>query len=79
MRSRIGDAGFRVDACEAWENRKSFDEWAAIVADARSMAPVGVVMRALAEAGRDMGIGLRVEDDALAFTHHWRFVRAVAV
>jgi len=72
-------AGFRVDAVEAWENRKTFTEWAAVVSEARSVEPVREVMHALARAGGDAGIELESVGDEPHFTHHWRFLRAVAV
>jgi len=72
-------AGFRVEATEAWDNPKTFSEWAAIVAEARSLGPVREVMHALASAGVRAGIDLRAEGDEIHFVHHWRFLRAVAV
>jgi ubiquinone/menaquinone biosynthesis C-methylase UbiE len=72
-------AGFRVEAIEAWDNPKTFSEWAAVVAEARSLGPVREVMLALAGAGVRAGVDLRVEGDEVCFVHHWRFLRAVAV
>ncbi|MGI9433056.1 MAG: class I SAM-dependent methyltransferase [Myxococcota bacterium] len=75
----VEHAGFRVDTIEAWENRKTFTEWAAVVSEARSVEPVREVMHALARAGVDAGIELASVGDEVHFTHPWRFVRAVAV
>jgi len=79
LRSVIEAAGFRIEAEEAWDNPKTFDEWAAIVADARSVEPVREVMRALARAGLHAGCDLAVNDGEVSFVHHWRFIRATAV
>ena len=69
-------AGFRVTHEESWEQRRSFDEWAAIVADPGRTQPLEGVMRALARAGQDAGISLREEDGNLVFTHTWLMVIA---
>ncbi len=78
LRNLIERAGFQIRSSETWENLKSFAEWAAVVADARPMGPLREVMEALAAGGNDLGIGLRMEPDGLYFTHHWRFIQAVA-
>ena len=74
----IERAGFRVDSIEAWENRKTFTEWAAVVSEARSVEPLREIMRALAREGVDAGIDLSSSEEEVSFTHHWRFVRASA-
>jgi len=78
LTTAIQDAGFRIEAVEPWENRKTFTEWAAVVSEARSVEPLREVMHALVLAGIDAGIGLSAADNEIHFTHHWRFVRAVA-
>ncbi len=74
----IAAAGFAVEHVESWDNPRSFDEWAAIVEQARSIEPLRLVMRALADAGADAGIDLRNDAEQLGFVHHWRFVKATA-
>ena len=74
----LESAGFRIETLERWENRKTFSEWAAVVADARSVQPLRDVMRALAHAGVDVGTDLAAVGDEVEFTHHWRFVGAIA-
>jgi ubiquinone/menaquinone biosynthesis C-methylase UbiE len=74
----IEAAGFAIEAIESFENPKDFEDWAAIVADARSIEPVRVVMGALADAGEQAGIALRRDGETIRFVHHWRFVRATA-
>ncbi len=72
----IGAAGFAVAEVRAWDQQRAFDEWAAIVADARSIDALEPVLRALAGAGLQAGIDLRIEEDAVRFVHHWRSVAA---
>jgi ubiquinone/menaquinone biosynthesis C-methylase UbiE len=74
----VESAGFRIDAREGWANTKTFDEWAAIVADARSIEPVRVIMRELALAGRHAGIDLEFAGETVRFTHYWSFLAATA-
>jgi hypothetical protein len=57
---------------------RSFDEWAAIVADPARTAPLENVMRALARAGQDCGFSLREDAGRLVFTHTWLMVVAVS-
>lgn len=66
----IEKAGFRIQTTENWANPKTFEEWAAVVADARSIEPLREVMRALAQAGIRAGFDLRVEEEQVVFTHH---------
>ncbi len=74
--SLILSAGFSVVHQEAWEQPRSFDEWAAIVADPLRTGPLEHVMRALARAGQDCGTSLREESGRLVFTHSWLMVVA---
>jgi SAM-dependent methyltransferase len=74
----IEAAGFTIDVVEAWDNPRSFDEWAAIVEAARSIEPLRVVMAALADSGAHAGIDLRSNEGQVGFVHRWRFVRATS-
>jgi ubiquinone/menaquinone biosynthesis C-methylase UbiE len=78
LRHTLEAAGFGVEAVEPWANPKSFDEWAAVVEDARSVEPLRDVMESLRRAGATAGIDLRLEGNALSFTHHWCFIQARA-
>jgi ubiquinone/menaquinone biosynthesis C-methylase UbiE len=78
LRNAIEAAGFRVEAVEPWANVKSFDEWAAVVEDARSVEPLREVMESLRRTGAGAGIDLRLVGDTLSFTHHWHFIQARA-
>jgi len=75
----VSAAGFRVAATDHWLQHRTFDEWAAIVANARSLKSLEVAMRALADAGITAGIGLRASGDSVAFEHHWAFIAAQPV
>jgi ubiquinone/menaquinone biosynthesis C-methylase UbiE len=72
-------AGFRVTATDHWLQHRQFKEWAAIVANARSLQSLEVTMRAIAEAGISAGINLRASADSVEFEHRWMFVAAQPV
>ncbi len=72
----VEGGGFSVVHQEAWEQSRSFEEWAAIVADPPRTQPLEQVMRALAAAGQDCGISLHEESGRLLFTHSWLMVIA---
>lgn len=70
-------AGFGVVRVATWEKTRAFDEWMGIVNDPTRIEPLRTVVRALAESGRDAGIGLRVDDAGrIVFFHRWRMVVA---
>ncbi len=72
----IAAAGFKDLATETWDKDRAFGEWMGIVNDPGLNAPLGVVVRALAERGADAGIGLRLEAGEVRFFHRWRLVAA---
>jgi len=72
-------AGFRVTATDHWLQHRQFKEWAAIVANARSLESLEVAMRTIADAGITAGINLRASTDSVEFEHHWAFVTAQPV
>jgi ubiquinone/menaquinone biosynthesis C-methylase UbiE len=72
----IEAAGFSIVQHESWAQRRSFAEWAAIVADPARTRPLETAMRALARAGQDGGIALSEESGELLFTHTWLMVTA---
>jgi ubiquinone/menaquinone biosynthesis C-methylase UbiE len=69
-------AGFRVTATGHWLQHRQFKEWAAIVANARSLQSLEVTMRTIAEAGIGAGINLRASAGAVEFDHRWAFISA---
>jgi len=72
----VNAAGFRVNAIGHWLQQRQFEEWAAIVENARSLQSLKVAMRTIAEAGVTAGIDLRVSADSVEFVHHWVFIAA---
>jgi ubiquinone/menaquinone biosynthesis C-methylase UbiE len=72
----VKGAGFDVTAIDHWLQHRTFSEWAAIVANARSLQSLEVTMRAFAGAGITAGIGLRASPDSVEFEHHWVFIAA---
>jgi ubiquinone/menaquinone biosynthesis C-methylase UbiE len=72
----IDRAGFRVTASDHWLQHRRFHEWAAIVANARALHSLEVVMRAIAQAGITAGVDLRATADSVEFVHRWAFIAA---
>jgi ubiquinone/menaquinone biosynthesis C-methylase UbiE len=72
----VNRAGFRVTATDRWLQQRQFEEWAAIVENARSLQSLEVAMRTLAETGVTAGIDLRVSGDSVEFAHHWVLIAA---
>lgn len=66
----IGQAGLLVDEVIAWTNHREFDEWMKIISAPERVAPLKVVMAALARAGASAGIDLRLEAGKIRFDHH---------
>jgi ubiquinone/menaquinone biosynthesis C-methylase UbiE len=71
-------AGFAVESQERFAQQRTFEDWAAIVADARKLGPLEIVMRALAQAGLRAGIDLHAAGGRVTFALDFRFVRALA-
>lgn len=65
----IADAGLEIEEAITWENHREFFEWMKITAAPERIAPLNVVMTALAERGASAGIGLRLEGGKLRFEH----------
>lgn len=76
LRAAIAGAGFDDMVVEAWSQVRGFAEWAAIVDDAARTAPLRIVMEALARAGIDAGVGLRMGPEEPVFEHAWRLAAA---
>lgn len=71
FRQVLRSAGFEPISEEAWEQERSFSEWAQIVAEPARTEPLCEVMRALARAGQHAGVKLREEAGEVRFTHTW--------
>jgi hypothetical protein len=63
-----------VDRQESWDKAREFEEWVGIVANPERVAPLRTVVRALAEAGQDAGLGLSLRQGAIHFFHRWQMV-----
>lgn len=76
LRSRLSAAGFAVRDEQRFVRERRFEDWAALVGDERRTGPLEAVMRALAAAGCDAGIDLRLADGEIRFVHRWLLVSA---
>jgi ubiquinone/menaquinone biosynthesis C-methylase UbiE len=70
-------AGFRNLKSATWDMNRELEEWLAIVSDPARVEPIRTVIHALAESGRNAGIGLSISDGRIVFFHRWRFLKAV--
>jgi ubiquinone/menaquinone biosynthesis C-methylase UbiE len=76
LSSAITGGRFELFSEESWEQERTFEEWASVVADSSRTEPLGVVMRSLARAGCSAGIHLRLTDGELRFSHRWKLIVA---
>jgi ubiquinone/menaquinone biosynthesis C-methylase UbiE len=65
----LNGAGLEIEQAVTWTNHREFSEWMKITAAPERIAPLNVVMTALAERGASAGIGLRLEGGKLRFEH----------
>jgi SAM-dependent methyltransferase len=72
----IAQSGVAIERLEAWDKAREFEEWLGIVANPERVAPLRTVVRALAMAGEDAGMGLRLEGGVVHFFHRWQLVAA---
>jgi len=72
----VAQAAVTVERQETWDRPREFEEWLGIVSDPERVAPLRTVVRALARAGEDAGMGLRLKDGVLHFFHRWQLVVA---
>jgi len=70
----IAGAGVAIDRQESWDKAREFEEWVGIVANPERVAPLRTVVRALAEAGQDAGLGLALREGTIHFFHRWQMV-----
>jgi ubiquinone/menaquinone biosynthesis C-methylase UbiE len=74
--SMVRAAGFALEAQARWEKPRQFGEWMGIVNDPERIAPLRVIVAALARAGVRAGIGLSLSGGEVVFFHRWHMVRA---
>jgi ubiquinone/menaquinone biosynthesis C-methylase UbiE len=72
----IAKAGFQELELTTWDKDREFNEWMDIVNDPARTEPIRAVVQALAEAGRNAGMGLSIKGGRIVFFHRWRLVRA---
>jgi ubiquinone/menaquinone biosynthesis C-methylase UbiE len=70
-------AGLDVESCTTWTNAREFHEWMKITNAPERVAPLEVVMSALARCGARAGIGLRLDGGELLFEHNAALTIAV--
>jgi ubiquinone/menaquinone biosynthesis C-methylase UbiE len=69
LQRSLAAAGLAVEEAVTWTNHREFSEWMKITAAPERIAPLEVVMTALARRGAGAGIALRLEDGKLRFEH----------
>jgi SAM-dependent methyltransferase len=69
-------AGFQDVEHIAWDTSREFEQWMGIVNDPVRTQPIRIIVRALAEAGRTAGMGLRIQNGQIIFFHRWYLLRA---
>ncbi len=72
LTAAMGEAGFHLLDEQSWQQKRTFQEWSAIVNLPERTEPLETVLRALAQAGVRAGIDLHVsESGEICFTHNW--------
>jgi len=72
----IAGAGFHIGQESTWDKAREFEEWMGIVNDPERVAPLRIVVRALARAGESAGMGLSLADGKIRFFHRWCMIAA---
>jgi ubiquinone/menaquinone biosynthesis C-methylase UbiE len=72
----FADAGATIIRQDTWDKPRELEEWFGIVADPERVAPLRVVVHALAQAGEDAGMDLAIRDGAIRFVHRWQLIVA---
>jgi SAM-dependent methyltransferase len=72
----LGEPPLTIENVETWDKAREFEEWMGIVADPERAEPLRTMVRALAKAGEDAGMGLSVVDGATVFFHRWHLIVA---
>jgi ubiquinone/menaquinone biosynthesis C-methylase UbiE len=76
LTAMIVRSGATIERQETWNMAREFEEWAGITAHPERIAPLRTVVRALAMAGQDAGMGLRLSGGAVRFFHQWQLIVA---
>jgi SAM-dependent methyltransferase len=76
LNASVEGAGFGIQSGATWDASREFEEWMGIVNDPQRLVPLRTIARALAEAGRNAGMGLSIEDDQIVFFHRWVMITA---
>lgn len=77
LHATLAAAGLTVASFLPWCNRREFGEWMKITNAPERVGPLRVVMAALAQAGKQAGIGLRMEEGQIRFEHYAALTVAV--
>jgi ubiquinone/menaquinone biosynthesis C-methylase UbiE len=72
----VAQAGVRIERQETWDRPREIEEWLGIVSNPERVAPLRTIVRALAMAGEEAGMGLRLKDGVVNFFHRWQLVVA---
>ena len=76
LKASLEGCGFRIDSEAVWDAPREFEQWMGIVNDPQRAGPLRVIARALAEEGRDAGMGLAIRDGGIVFFHRWALIAA---
>jgi hypothetical protein len=74
--SAVRAAGFDIEAQATWDKSREFEEWMGIVNDPERVAPLRVIVAALARAGEQAGMGLSLSNGNVVFFHRWQLIVA---
>ncbi len=69
LQQALVQAGLAVVSSIRWTNHREFVEWMKITSAPERIAPLKVVMTALAKSGASAGISLRLDGEKLLFEH----------
>jgi ubiquinone/menaquinone biosynthesis C-methylase UbiE len=69
-------SGFSELQHTTWDKHREFEEWMGIVNAPHRVEPIRTVLRALANAGCTVGMGLSVQNGQVVFFHRWRLLKA---
>jgi SAM-dependent methyltransferase len=72
----VVQTGITIERQATWDKPREFEEWMGIVGNPERVAPLRTVLRALAMAGQNAGMGLGLTDGAIHFFHRWQLVVA---
>jgi ubiquinone/menaquinone biosynthesis C-methylase UbiE len=65
-----------IERQDSWDKTREFEEWLGIVDSPERAAPLRIIVRALATAGEDAGMGLQFQGGSIQFIHRWQLVVA---